>query len=193
MFKFHKRRFGSVRCRLHGDVVALLFACSFMSLSCLDLMLSFTSVVFGSVSCNCRFLIMLDRFYSLQRCCHSVMLPLFLWFLCPCARFAWLCARSRKETVLSNWRVICFFWAGPWICGDQKTVYNHFIAPPSPASEMLGESPQDWWRNQVWYGRPMNHHVGEMVGNVISGSYMNIVNSWNISANGCKWGDAGVW
>jgi hypothetical protein len=27
--------------------------------------------------------------------------------------------------------------------------YNHFIAPPSPASEMLGESPQDWWRNQV--------------------------------------------
>jgi len=68
-------RFGPVSSRLHGDVVALLCACSFMSLSCLGLMLNFTSVVSAPSVVDS---LILDRFYSLQRCYHSVMLPLFL-------------------------------------------------------------------------------------------------------------------
>ena len=81
--KFHMYCFDFVTCRLHGDVVALLFACSFMSLSCLGLMLNFTGVVSAPSLVDS---LIVDRFYSLQRCYHSVMFPLFLWFLCPGAR-----------------------------------------------------------------------------------------------------------
>ena len=79
--KTHKCRFGRVSCRLHdlhGDVVALLFACSVMSLSCLDLMLSSTSVV-SALSVVGSFVLV--RFYKV------VIIPLcYLRFFDSCAR-----------------------------------------------------------------------------------------------------------
>ena len=99
------RRFGAVCCRWHVAVFAVLFACSLMSLFCLDPKLVSTCVILAPSTVDSfmwarrysaamllffrRYLSFLDSCACVSVDCSCARVPVGLWTarpVCPCAR-----------------------------------------------------------------------------------------------------------
>ena len=108
------RRFGAVCCRWHVAVFAVLFACSLMSLFCLDPKLVSTCVILAPSTVDSfmwarrysaamllffrRYLSFLDSCACVSVDCSCARVPVGLWTarpVCPCARGFLVCPCAR--------------------------------------------------------------------------------------------------